>query len=77
MSVAEISELQLDLHKQENMRLEAYSDRLSQTLEDTRKLLSEVFKPGFALEEPLLIQIHRSANELHGPSYLPISMLNF
>lgn len=40
----EIAELQLDLHKQENVRLKAYSDRLNQTLEDTRKLLTEVCK---------------------------------
>ena len=38
----EIAELQLDLHKQENVRLKGYSDRLNQTLEDTRKLLTEV-----------------------------------
>lgn len=38
----EIAELQLDLHKQENVRLKAYSDRLNQSLEDTRKLLTEV-----------------------------------
>jgi nucleoprotein TPR len=43
----EIAELQLDLHKQENIRLKAYRDRLNQTLEDTRKLLSEVFDSQF------------------------------
>jgi len=43
----EITELQLDLPKQENVRLKAYSDCLRQTLDDTRKLLSEVFESEF------------------------------
>lgn len=72
----EIAELQLDLHKQENIRLKAYSDRLSQTLEDTRKLLSEVFGSELASRHWFLCKFHRSASELLGPSCLPISTLN-
>ena len=72
----EIAELQLDLHKQENIRLKAYSDRLSQTLEDARKLLSEVFESEF-VHGLHLCKFNRSASELHDPSCLPISMLSF
>jgi hypothetical protein len=43
----EIAKLQLDRHKHENTRLKAYGDRSSQTLENTRKHLSEVFDPYF------------------------------
>jgi nucleoprotein TPR len=38
----EIAELQLDLNKQENIRLRSYSDHLAQTLEATRISLKEV-----------------------------------
>ena len=38
----EIIELQLDLRKQENMRLKMQIDHISQSLEETRKALSDV-----------------------------------
>ena len=39
----EIVDLQLELSKQENVRLKSQIDHLSQTLDETRKVLSEVF----------------------------------
>ena len=43
----EIVDLQLELSKQENIRLKNQLDYLNQSLQDVRKTLSEVSEPGY------------------------------
>ena len=60
----EIVDLQLELSKQENVRLKSQIDHLSQTLDETRKVLSEVFVMLSFRRWPCIHMYLRSASAL-------------
>jgi hypothetical protein len=70
----EISELHLEVSKQEAARSKAEVDHLTRVLDETRSLLTEVYNQFSFL--PKLIFIDRNANELLKLQRQPLNMLS-
>ena len=71
-----IVDLQLEMSKQENERLKAHIERLTQTLQETRDTLSNVRSYRFLLFGSGLIILHRNESELSTAQHLQLSMQN-
>ena len=72
-----IVDLQLEMSKQENERLKAYIERLTQTLQETRDTLSnvEIFSISSFFGLGLII-LHRNESEPSTTPHLQLSMQN-
>ena len=71
-----IVDLQLEMSKQENERLKAHIERLTQTLQETRDTLSNVRSYRFLVFGSGLIILHRNESGLSTAQHLQLSMQN-
>ena len=71
-----IVDLQLEMSKQENERLKAHIERLTQTLQETRDTLSNVRSFRYLVFGSGLIILHRNGSGLSTTLHLQLSMQN-